>query len=400
MYLRYAATLCFYLFGPSSARLHNIVNDAITLTSDQPLSKDMVSNPVGEAWQEIQSVNFPNEINKNPIVLPLYIGEQPLTETSPKTIPVTTEQAVKMGWIKIGDESCNRALGEAWRINGERSRESSLTLYFTPQVKLIPGVVSAIEADYYDHVEKNLVGTYFKPGVVSKLGTYWSIAVLVRKPTKQGLCDTSEHVGIQEEPYIAVAPELVNNVYPTNRNDPEMKKRFVEGVCTPGMGYHWFSDVVGGAKLTYEVKNLNPVTPMYNSVTGEFQAFYFIATDVLKRNWPFEKCGWGLSGPCGFQHGVSNMWDNFGPGLFQKNEYPYTFCGQFCDPDCQFTGAPDFPELGVAPGFNTMHIFLGKNDDDCLDPKGMDKTHYPSDLQLYCRDPYSYPNIMSLPNKP
>jgi len=385
MYLRSATTLCFYLFGPSSARLHNIVNDAITLTSDQPQSEDMVSNPVGEVWQEIQSVNFPKEIRKN--------GSG--TPTSPKTMPVTTEQAVEMGWIKINDEPCNEKLGEAWRINGERSRETLLTLYFTPQVGDIPGVVSAIEADYYDYVEENLVGTYFKPGVVSKLGTYWSIAVLVRKPTKQGLCDTSEHVGIQEESYIAVAPELVNNVYPMSRNDPEMKKRFVEGVCSNDMGYHWFSDVVGGAKLTYKTENLNPVTPMYNSVTGEFQAFYFIATDVLKRNWPFQKCGWGTTNKsfgCGLSQGISNMWDVI-PGMFQKNVFPFFFCDQLCDPNCQFTGGRDFPHLGVAPGFLTMHVFFGANHDKCLDPKGM-TPHYPFPLVggFYCRDPDSYPS--------
>ena len=185
-----------------------------------------------------------------------------------------------MGWVKIEDEPCNEKLGEPWRVSGERSRDSCVTLYFTPQVGDIPGYLSAVEADYYDNVEENLIGTYFKSAEVSKDGTYWSIAVLVREPTEQGLCDTSEHVGIQEEPYFAVAPEMVNNVYPNNSNDPEMKERFVEGMCSDGMGFHWFSDVVGGAKLTYKPENLVPVTPMYNSVTGDFQNFYYFSSNI------------------------------------------------------------------------------------------------------------------------
>jgi len=340
----------------------------------------------GWGWGD-DPVNFPKMIAKAGIGTP----------TSPATMPVTTKEALesKDGWTKV-DEPCNEKLGEAWRIGDEHSKDSIMTLYFTPQVGDSPGYLSAIEADYYDYVEENLVGTYFKPSEVSKDGVYWSIAVLVRKPTEQGLCDTSEHVGIQEEPYFAVAPELINNVYPINSNDPDIKNRFVEGMCSKGMGYHWFSDVVGGPKLTYKPENLNPVTPMYNSVTGDFQAFYFIATDVLKRNFPAKECGgYGLEAmECGFSKPeYANMWDAVVPGMFTKNAAPFFMCSQFCDPDCQFTGGRDFPDLGVAPGFMTMHVFFDRSD-ECDGPKGMkENPHYPPPIDDFlCRDPDSYPS--------
>jgi len=271
-------------------------------------------------------------------------------------------------------------------------------LYFTPQVSDTPGSVAAIENDYYDRVEENLVGTYFKPAAEAEEGTYWSIAVLLRRPTVQGLCDTSHPVPIQEERYFAVAPEMINNVYPSNSNDSETNARFMEGMCSPGMGFHYFSDVVGGSKLTYKASNLNPVTPMYSSQTGKIQGFYFIATDVLKRNWPHEACngfgpssmGCGMSQP-GVAPGYSqSMWDWVVPTLWEENMSPFFMCNQFCDPNCGFTGGKDFPELGIPAGFMTMHIFFDVEGETC---EGFHDHHYEgaAGAHFYCRDKSKYP---------
>jgi hypothetical protein len=312
------------------------------------------------------------------------------TLTSPNDIPTNTEEAAGLGWVKIEDEPCNEMLGEPWRIGGERSKDSCVTLYFTPQVGDTPGKLATIEADYYDSVEENLVGTYFKEAAEAKDGTYWSLSILLRKPTEQGVCDTSEPAPIQSERYIAAAPELVNNVFPIHREDA--LATFAEGACSPDMGFHMFQDVVSGNEFTYKASNLMPVTPMYNSQTGVLQAFYLTATDVLKRQWPYEKCG-GFdlkTVECGFSQGVSNFWDVVISALWEENKAPFFFCNNFCEADCQFTEGKTFP--GVPAGFMTMHFFFDSVGDNC---EGFVDHHYVEQgAHFYCRDKTQDPDYM------
>jgi len=352
-------------------------------------------------WVSSAAENDQSELN-----WPQYIhkaGRHP-TEGFPIfdiELPINTKEAIDLGWVKIEDELCNKKLGEPWRIDGKRSKVTSVTLYFTPEVGDTPGTVVAIENDYYDSVEENLVGTYFKPAAEAEDGTYWSIAVLLRRPTTQGFCDTSHPVPMQQERYFAVAPEMINNVIPNNNNDPAFKESFMEGMCSPGMGFHYFSDVVGGSNLTYEASNLVPVTPMYSSQTGRIQGFYFTATDVVKRQWPYQECGgFGPSTmPCGMSKpGVppaynQSMWDWVVPTLWEENMEPFFFCNQFCDPNCGFTGAKAFPELGLPAGFMTMHIFFDVDDEVC---EGFQDHHYPeAGAHFYCRDKSKYPPYKS-----
>jgi len=298
--------------------------------------------------------NFPEKLN--------HLGIYP----DKNRYAVDTKEAAENGWKKV-DAPCNEKLGEAWLYNGKRSKAKPVTLYFTPAVKGEAGLLSAIEADYYDHVEKKLVGEFFTQKKNAKDGNYWSVAVLLRKPTKQGLCDKENPAKAQASKYLALAPEMENKIYPTNSNDPKMKANFVEGHCQPTMGFHWFSDISPGKDLTYKTKNLIPISVFYNSVTGEMQGFYFIATE---------------------QKLISQFWD---PVAFvDTNQFPMHFCNQFCDPNCQFKGSNG--------GFATMHFFFqerfGPGYDKCeFDNGKTPPIYYPSKIiyKFFCRKTEDYP---------
>lgn len=367
-----------------------------------------MSNEAGASLRSLKSLSW-FDVKTDPVVSwPEYIHKagRPKSVFPPTfdiKLPTNTAEAAELGWMKA-DEACNPKLGEAYLYGGKRSKVTSVTLYFTPVVGDTPGSVAAIEADYYDHVEENLVGTYFSPAAEAEDGTYWSLAVLLRKPTAQGLCDTNDPVPVQEEKYFNIAPELVNYELPMHIDDPKLKKDFKEGMCSPGMGFHYMGDVETGADLTYEAANLIPVTPMYNSQSGNFVGFYFTATDALKRNWPHEKCGGfgAASMGCGMMSSVyeppafgQSMWDWVVPIFTQENMSPFFFCNQFCDPNCAWTGAKAFPELGVPASFMSMHFFLAKEGESEV-CEGFQDHHYPEkDAHFYCRDKDAYPPYKS-----
>jgi len=328
MYLRSTTALCFYLFGHSSARLHTIVNDAITLTSDQPQSEDMVSKPV------IGVVNWPNELLKaDSAKIDLENGLDHL--------PTNTDDAIKKGWFN-NNEPCDPLLGEAWSYKGERTMKYSASVYFTPAAdpggcifycdSPIPGVISAIEVDYYGYVEENLIGKYFSEEKTSKKdGPYRSISVALRDGKKENLCDYENPVTPGNAPYIQVSPGMANVNVPVVKDSPELKKNFKEGSCIATMGTHWARDIVGGNVLSYKTENFFPIVPMYSTTDNKINGIFFTATSKQQTDPP------------------SNMWD--GANLTQKNSGKMFMCSNFCDSKCHFTGT----ENGL---FTTMHWFF------------------------------------------
>jgi len=97
----------------------------------------------------------------------------------PSLFHTTTAEASDKGWVNTG-EACNPLLGEAWLLGRELAINSSATMYFTPQVGGVAGVVSGIEVDYYGFMQENLIGTYFSEDKTSSDGTYHSVAVALR----------------------------------------------------------------------------------------------------------------------------------------------------------------------------------------------------------------------------
>jgi len=270
--------------------------------------------------------------------------------------PVNTDEATSMGWKK-NDEKCNPNLGEPWLFGGKRSYNSSVTLYFTPAVGEIPGVVSAVEVDYYGYIETSLIGTYFTKERTSDDGPYHSVSVAFQNGALKNLCDASTTIEPHGEKYLAISPDLKNRTIPTEDSFSIMSSNgWKPGSCIPQMGYHWISDVEGGADLSYKAESTVPVVPMYYE--GKLTAFFFLAT-TLKQNWPasctrkfpflktpeehanFNDC-------MKFQ----NYWDpNY--GLLQETTGPFFVCSNVCDRNCKFTGARYDP-----PTYSTMHWFV------------------------------------------
>lgn len=274
--------------------------------------------------------------------------------------PVTTTEALEIGWIK-SDEPCNPLLGEAYLIGGERSLNTSATLYFTPEVGDSPGVLSAIEVDFYGYVEESLVGQYLSEEKESKDGPYHSVAVALREPDEQGVCDTKEPARIQTTEYLAFGPGMANTVVPVREDSPELQSGWQQGACIRTMGYHYMKDIVGVNELTHKAENLVPIVPMYSSKDGSLNGLFFVASG-RKQNWP-DDCPPGLYAPCAFPD--LNFWD-WSPGLTEETtaDAPYV-CSNFCG-ECPMTGSPD----GM---YTTMHWMFketrsGPDAETCYNP--------------------------------
>jgi len=267
----------------------------------------------------------------------------------PNYIPTTMTGAAAKGWLK-GDEPCDPLLGEAWMYGGVRAKNYNAIVYFTPKVGDVPGVASAIEADYYGFVEEKLIGTFLGEEKTSPHdGTYRSISVALRDGKKENLCDKENPVIPGNAPYVRVAPApgMANMDVPVVQDSPELQNNYEQGTCVHGMGYHWSTDIEGGKNFTYKSENLNPIVPMYSSKDGTINGIIFMAT--------------GRQQVSPFNLTTVNMWDMI-PDSVQVNKAPHFVCSNFCG-KCHFTGSSD----GL---YGSMHWFFkdtlkGKDADDC-----------------------------------
>lgn len=263
--------------------------------------------------------------------------------------PTNTFEAIELNWKK-SDEPCVPTLGEVWLYNGERGLNSSVTLYFTPEVSDVPGSLSGIEVDYYGYIEDNLIGLYFSEKMTSNDGTYHSVAIALRNSAIEDLCSASSttiKIEKAEEKYVTISPGMANEQIPMTDSSPSLIDTWKKGSCIPTMGYHWMRDIHGGKNLTYEAKNTAPLVPMYDS-NGTFVAIFFLAT-AKKQHWA-DTCTF-TSEEC---INTLNFWDG-GPGLTQANAGKFYMCSNLCG-KCDFTGS------GSTPGiYTTMHWFFTKD---------------------------------------
>lgn len=270
--------------------------------------------------------------------------DQAYNEEFPNMMFTTTDGAIKNGFVK-SDEPCDPMLGQSWLRGGERSAKYSAAVYFTPESEGSPGVLSAIEADFYGHVEESLIGLFFGEEKTSKDGTFRSISVALRNGEEEDLCAP---VAPGNDPYVMISPGMANMPVPLREDDPELLSEWQRGSCIPSMGYHWSRFLSPVTEMPYKTSEMVPIVPMYSSTDGTINGIFFWATSKQQQTWPAH-CDGKLPGdPC--LSGELNMWDA-SPGLTEANRPRFFMCSNFCGKDCEFTGT----EAGMS---TTMHFFF------------------------------------------
>jgi len=303
----------------------------------------------GKKAKKLKELDLEDDDDDSPQHWPNYLSSQAFMHTKR---PTNTAEAIKLGWRKT-EEPCVPSLGEPWIYGAERSIHSSVTLYFTPHVGDISGVISGMEVDIYGYIETKLIGVYFSKEKTSLQDeTYHSLAIALRNSAAQDLCDISTPAKKDGLVYVAISPDLVNQQVPIKSNLSSLTSKWKEGSCIHTMGYHWFQDTEGGLNLSQKAENTVPVVPMYNSVDGTINGLFVIATDA-KQNWKGTSCT--IMTPTPECMGAMNFWDPI-QGLSLDNRSNGTkFCSNLCGDECQFTGN------GPSGRFQTMHWSFMKN---------------------------------------
>jgi len=297
--------------------------------------------PEAEHWPKILTKINPN-MNPNP---------GPNEGPFPYYIATNSAGVDGKGWKKSEDVPCDPMLGEEWLFNGERSSKRSVALYFTPAVGDVPGVLSAIETDYYGYVEEKLIGLFFGEEKTSKDGSYRSISVALRNGDEENLCDKDTPVAPGNPAYVTISPGMANMAVPVTEDEVELKENgWQEGSCLPGMGYHWEKFIEPVEGLPYKGGDMVPIVPMYSSTDKSINGIFF-AANSNKQHWPVEECPQMRNPFDTCFYDKANMWD-FSPGLLEESIGHFYMCSNFCG-ECEFTGT------GTDDGwFSTMHVMF------------------------------------------
>jgi len=267
--------------------------------------------------------------------------------------PANTKDAGNAGWMKSVNEACVSELGEPWLYEGTRNSMHSVTLYFSPQIDGVPGVLTGIQADYYGTIMEGLVGRFFSEKKIDQDGNhYHSVAVGFRDSSKHDLCEKSKPLPTSHTEYMVIAPGMENLRVPNHETSSELTENWHEGSCLEGMGFHWFKSAETGYKnLTYKRNSVVPVVPMYLP-GGSISGLFFWAPQKMQV-WDNAICTPALfqkSPALGECFAKLNFWD-IGPGLSQKNVGRLFMCANSCDDKCYFEDSND----GI---INTMHFFF------------------------------------------
>ena len=300
--------------------------------------------------------------------------------------PTNTTMATELGWVK-SDVPCNPFLGEEWLYMGKRTDKYNVNMYFTPALGDIPGVVSAIDVDYYGYYEEDLEGIYFSEEKMSMDGTYHSLAVGFKDPEMYDVCDPMTTV-MPSEKYIAIAPEMINEEVPVVETSTKLTTDWFEGACLNRMGYHWIKDAETGPDLQYKASTTTPIVPMYSPATGDIAGIFFLATSVKQTltqtclNEALAALSSQTSLPTCFAE-EQNWWDFAIPGLSLQNTGRYYMCSNLCSSECQFTGSGDGDDPGY---FTTMHWAFEE-------PSSLVCPEIPAGRPGFCRSG-SYPTLV------
>jgi len=267
--------------------------------------------------------------------------------------PTTTKEAASNGWKPLQQE-CVAELGYPWAFDGKITEGAPVTLYYSKETKNHDGVLTGMAVHYYDGVApETMIGSIFSKG-----NEYDTIQVTFRDENSDVCRGRSL---LSNQPYVALLlahgskePKKSGFGFFTYRNPKAKRGRqllpmttdaavasgeWVAGSCVPNMGTHWWHDIeTGNDTLSYEAKNLFPITTMYDPEDGALVAIFFTANKYMQAS-PLT---------ADTDNTVSNLWDV--SHLFQKNVPPSPMCLNFCDPQCQFKGG-----LGEPPAFSSMH---------------------------------------------
>jgi len=271
--------------------------------------------------------------------------------------PTTTKEATENGWAPINKE-CVPELGYPWGFNGEITDGAPVTLYYSKETKQNgDGVLTGIAVHYFDDsAPENMIGSIFSKGE-----DYDTIRVAFRDKDTD-VCGGGSLPS--NEPSIAVllADGSGRKSIPVTKDAAEASGEWAKGSCLDGMGTHWWHDIETGSDLSYEVKNLFPIAPMYDTKDGSFNAILFTAGKQMQK-WDSD-CGilkfmeTPKTPECASK---TNMWDGGTPGLRQEIVPPFFMCSNFCGATCSsLTGAAGDPAM-----FATMHWYFVKDATTC-----------------------------------
>jgi len=262
--------------------------------------------------------------------------------------PTTTKEAASNGWKPLQKE-CVPELGYPWAFDGKITDGAPVTLYYSKETKKNDGVLTGMAVHYYGGAAPgNMIGSIFSKG-----NEYDTIQITFHDENTD-ICGGGSLPFNQ--PYIALLladgdkkrnpkTKRGRKLLPMTTDAAVASGEWMGGACANQMGTHWWHDIeTGNDTLSYEAKNLYPITPIYDPKDGSLAAILFTANKYMQAT-PFDPT-------------VSNMWD--ASRLLQKNTAgPFSLslgimCSNVCDPKCQFTGA-----LGEPPAFNNMHWWFG-----------------------------------------
>ena len=280
-------------------------------------------------------------------------------------LPVTAQDAEKQGWAKVVDDTCVDdtccipSLGVLYAPKGGVSRDSPVSLYFTPAEQLagLKMTVFDLEGDAAAAARAKGEVTSAAQGNLAEQGYYAPVKGMqgahemsVSFRGKEDVCSTKvlpKAVGDR----VVINQHTIERSIPMKAGDAEAN-HFSPGSCALGMGQHWHTDLSTGSTMSWITGNTMPVTPMYyppNDPEGKINGIY-LHTPV-----------------CQYDHGTS--WDNFptAVGCVPAAIGCHNYCeGPHCTVKAKFPPPPSWKSPWHSPTANqyaSMHIIFQEQED-------------------------------------
>jgi len=239
--------------------------------------------------------------------------------------PTTTTEATANGWASIQKE-CVPNLGYPWAFNGKVTIDAPVTLYYSKETKQDGGVLTGFAVHYYDNIApEKMVGSVFSKGE-----EYDTLPISLRDENTNVCGEASLP---SNKPYYALllADGKGRKVLPLTADVAKASGEWAKGSCIAGMGVHWWHDFETGSDLSYEAKNLFPISIMYDTKTGSINGLLIASNkDMQTGKSPTTYNMWdnisGLQVPnCKLPLPVSlGMCINFCPGDSKNDTCPFT----------------------------------------------------------------------------
>ncbi len=233
-----------------------------------------------------------------------------------KQQPITTKDALSLGFAPVNKSFCAPNLGIAYARGGKPSRKEPVTLYFTAS-----GHISGVGTTIFGSVESSLL----KSGYFIQTGaSTFKIAVAFRNSSLMCIPDVPPLVGSIGD-RLVINPGGIARSIPVTR-DSAIAGNYHRGSCFGGMGTHYFYDLESAPNMSWKSENLMPVIPMYNDKDGLINAIFFASSTRQQTLFPPS----------------ANEWE---PVPLPNA----AMCKNWCDSDCTFHGTSIW---------STMHFYF------------------------------------------